>query len=258
MIRVGHWWYRGSLLQFAAAAFLLQTAPPNPGSQQAPPAPSQSTDKQTGSGVYKVGGEVTAPVPVDRPEPKYSEKARRAKYQGTVVVGIVVGASGDVTDARIVRPLGLGLDEKALETVRTWKFKPAMRNGVPVPVRVIVEVNFRLYVSCRVPIAFAEIAGDDPNGLAWGRFPQDALNWWTAKGGVKNFPRICLKDRNLAKYAVVSRGSSGAGAMRIEVYQLVAGKIQPPALFVSKETTSGGHAFRDAVKYINHEASKSQ
>jgi len=258
MIRVGHWWYRGSLLQIAAAVFLLQAAPPNPGSQQAPPAPSQSTNKQTGSGVYKVGGEVTAPVPVDRPEPKYSEEARRAKYQGTVVVMIVVDTSGNVTDARIVRPLGLGLDEKALETVRTWKFKPAMRNGVDVPVRVLVEVNFRLFVSCRVPVAFAEMAGDDPNDLAWGRFPQDALNWWTQKGGVKDFPRICLNDRSSARYAVVSRNSSGADAMRIEVYQLAAGKIQSPALFVSKETTSGGHAFRDAVKYLDRETSKSR
>ena len=52
---------------------------------------------------------------------------------------------GNVTDARVAKPLGLGLDEKAQETVRTWRFKPAMRNGTPVPVRVIVEVSFRLF-----------------------------------------------------------------------------------------------------------------
>jgi TonB family protein len=52
---------------------------------------------------------------------------------------------GSVTDARVMKPLGLGLDEKALETVRTWKFKPGMRNGIPVPVRVLVEVSFRLF-----------------------------------------------------------------------------------------------------------------
>jgi TonB family protein len=98
-----------------------------------------------GGGAYSVGGGVSAPIPIYKPEPAYSEEARKAKYQGTVVLWIVVDAQGSVTDAKVVRPLGLGLDEKALETVRTWKFKPALRNAVPVPVRVIVEVSFRLF-----------------------------------------------------------------------------------------------------------------
>ncbi|MGD0323916.1 MAG: energy transducer TonB [Terriglobia bacterium] len=99
----------------------------------------------TGGGIYSVGGGVSAPIPIYKPEPAYSEEARKAKYQGTVVLWIVVDVQGNVTDPRVVRPLGLGLDEKALETVRTWKFKPALRNGSPVPVRVIVEVSFRLF-----------------------------------------------------------------------------------------------------------------
>jgi TonB family protein len=99
----------------------------------------------TGGGIYSVGGGVSAPIPIYKPEPAYSEEARKAKYQGTVVLWIVVDAQGNVVDPRVVRPLGLGLDEKALETVRTWKFKPALRNGSPVPVRVIVEVSFRLF-----------------------------------------------------------------------------------------------------------------
>ena len=99
----------------------------------------------TGGGIYSVGGGVSAPIPIYKPEPAYSEEARKAKYQGTVVLWIVVDAQGNVTDSRVVRPLGLGLDEKAVETVRTWKFKPALRNMVPVPVRVIVEVTFRLF-----------------------------------------------------------------------------------------------------------------
>ena len=99
-----------------------------------------------GGGVFSVGGNVSAPIPIYKPEPAYSEEARKAKYQGTVVLWIVVDAQGNVNhDVRVVKPLGLGLDEKAVETVRTWKFKPAMRNGVPVPVRVIVEVSFRLF-----------------------------------------------------------------------------------------------------------------
>ena len=99
----------------------------------------------TGGGIYSVGGGVSPPIPIYKPEPAYSEEARKAKYQGTVVLWIVVDAQGNVTDPKVVRPLGLGLDEKALETVRTWKFKPALRNGSPVPVRVIVEVSFRLF-----------------------------------------------------------------------------------------------------------------
>ena len=98
-----------------------------------------------GGGTYSVGGGVSAPIPIYKPEPPYSEEARKAKYQGTVVILIIVDAHGSVTDARIMKPLGLGLDEKAVETVRTWKFKPGMRNGIPVPVRVMVEVTFRLF-----------------------------------------------------------------------------------------------------------------
>ncbi len=99
----------------------------------------------TGGGAYSVGGNVSAPIPIYKPEPPYSEQARKAKYQGTCVLWIVVDAQGNVTDAQVVKPLGMGLDENALKTVRTWKFKPAMRNGAPVPVKVMVEVSFRLF-----------------------------------------------------------------------------------------------------------------
>jgi TonB family protein len=92
-----------------------------------------------------VGGGVSDPIAIYKPDPAYSEEARKAKYQGTVVLYIIIDAKGDVTECRVVKPLGLGLDEKAVETVRTWKFKPAMRNGTPVPVRVMVEVSFRLF-----------------------------------------------------------------------------------------------------------------
>ena len=99
----------------------------------------------TGGGAYSVGGNVTAPIPIYKPDPPYSEEARKAKYQGTVVVLIVVDALGSVADARVVKPLGLGLDEKAIETIKTWKFKPGLKNGTPVPVRIMVEVSFRLF-----------------------------------------------------------------------------------------------------------------
>lgn len=101
-------------------------------------------DAGVGGGAYDVGGNVTGPVAIYDPDPQYSEEARKAKYSGTVLVEIIVDAQGNVRDAQVVRPLGLGLDEKALETVRTWKFKPGLRNGVPVATRVGIEVSFRL------------------------------------------------------------------------------------------------------------------
>jgi protein TonB len=98
-----------------------------------------------GKGRYVAGGGVSAPRPIYDPEPDYSEEARKAKYQGSVVLQIVVGPDGLPKDMRIARSLGMGLDEKALEAVRQWRFEPGTLNGRAVPVVVNVEVNFRLY-----------------------------------------------------------------------------------------------------------------
>jgi periplasmic protein TonB len=98
-----------------------------------------------GGGAYRVGGGVSAPRIVFSPDPDYSEEARKAKYQGTVVLWVVVGPDGRTRDIRVQRSLGLGLDEKAMEAVRTWKFEPARKDGQPVAVQINVEVNFRLY-----------------------------------------------------------------------------------------------------------------
>ncbi len=100
---------------------------------------------KTAAEVSRVGDDVGAPVPTYKPEPTYTDKARLVKRQGAAVLCIVVNPHGDVEQARIVRPLGLGLDQSALHTVRSWKFKPATRNGKPVPVRVMVEVSFRMF-----------------------------------------------------------------------------------------------------------------
>jgi TonB family protein len=98
-----------------------------------------------GGGPYRVGGGVSAPRAIYAPDPEYSEEARKAKYQGTVVLWIVVGPDGRVHDMRVSRALGLGLDEKALEVVKQWRFEPAHKDGQAVAVQVNIEVNFRLY-----------------------------------------------------------------------------------------------------------------
>jgi TonB family protein len=97
-----------------------------------------------GGGVYKVGGGVTSPQILHQVDPEYSEEARKAKYNGTVLLKIVVDATGRVRDVQVIRGVGLGLDEKAIEAVNKWKFKPGMRNGQPVAVSATIEVNFRL------------------------------------------------------------------------------------------------------------------
>jgi protein TonB len=98
-----------------------------------------------GGGVYRVGGGVSAPRAIFSPDPQYSEEARKARYQGMVVLWVVVGPDGRPRDVKVARTLGMGLDQKAIEAVRTWKFEPAMKDGHPVAVQINVEVNFRLY-----------------------------------------------------------------------------------------------------------------
>jgi len=97
-----------------------------------------------GGGVFRVGGGVTAPALLYKVEPEYSEEARKAKYQGTVLLYIQVDPSGKAINVRVMHSLGLGLDEKAMEAVRKWKFKPGYKDGKPVTVEAQIEVNFRL------------------------------------------------------------------------------------------------------------------
>jgi protein TonB len=104
------------------------------------------TGGNTGGGVFRVGGQISAPVPLFTPEAEFSDEARRAKYQGEVMITLIVDAQGNPINPRVVRPLGMGLDEKALEAVRKYKFKPALKDGrTPVPVLITIAVNFRLY-----------------------------------------------------------------------------------------------------------------
>jgi periplasmic protein TonB len=98
-----------------------------------------------GGGVFRVGGGVSAPRPIYKPDPEYSTEARQAKYQGTVILSLIVGADGRPRGIKVARSLGMGLDENAVEAVRQWRFEPATKDGKPVAVSVEVEVAFRLF-----------------------------------------------------------------------------------------------------------------
>jgi protein TonB len=101
----------------------------------------------TGGGVFRAGvNGVGTPSCYYMPDPQYSEEARKAKYQGVVVVQGIVTLDGRITGVTVVKGPGLGLEEKAVEAVRTWRCKPALGpNGKPVPTIVPIEVTFRLF-----------------------------------------------------------------------------------------------------------------
>jgi protein TonB len=99
----------------------------------------------TGGGVMHIGGSVRAPVPLVTPDPEFSEEARKAKFSGNVEVYLIVDENGNPTHVRVVRDVGMGLGEKAVEAVRQYKFKPAMQNGKPVKVDMYVDVNFQIF-----------------------------------------------------------------------------------------------------------------
>ena len=99
----------------------------------------------TGGGVFKIGGGVSPPTVVFKVDPEYSEEARKAKFQGTCIVQIIVGVDGRPRDIHVVRTLGLGLDEKAVEAISKYKFEPGKKDGTPVATIANIEVTFRLY-----------------------------------------------------------------------------------------------------------------
>ena len=99
----------------------------------------------TGGGLRKIGGGVSAPVLLYQVEPQFSEEARKAKAAGNVVVNLWVDDKGNPTHVRVLRGVGMGLDEKAVEAVKQYRFKPALENGKPVTVEMNIEVNFQIF-----------------------------------------------------------------------------------------------------------------
>lgn len=98
-----------------------------------------------GGGLYHVGGSVRPPALIHQVDPEFSEEARKAKFSGNVQVYLIVDEQGLPSHVRVVRGVGMGLDEKAVEAVRQYRFKPAMRDGKPVRVDLYIDVNFQIF-----------------------------------------------------------------------------------------------------------------
>ena len=111
----------------------------------APSAQPPATPDHTDPHIYRVGGGITPPRLVHMPEPEFDEAARSLKVSGNSMVNMIVSTDGTTSRFAIVRPAGIGLDEKAIEAVRAYRFQPAMRNGQPVAVELNVDVNFQIF-----------------------------------------------------------------------------------------------------------------
>jgi TonB family protein len=98
-----------------------------------------------GGGLMSVGGGVAAPQVLHSVEPEFTQDARQANFQGSVLMQLIVDSQGNPQDIRVTRHLGMGLDEKAIEAVRQYKFKPAMYQGHPVSVQIVIDVDFHLH-----------------------------------------------------------------------------------------------------------------
>jgi len=108
------------------------------GVPNAPPPP------QTGPIRYVEGGNITKPIKISAPPPKYPEAARQARMQGVVVLECVIGTNGRVKSVKVLRGMPLGLTQSAVAAVKKWRFKPSTLNGKPVSVIYILTVRFTL------------------------------------------------------------------------------------------------------------------
>lgn len=93
----------------------------------------------------KIGNGVSAPVPIHTPQAKYTREAKKKKIQGVCIVSLIVDVNGLPQNPKVVQSVGYGLDESAIKAIKTYRFKPSMKDGHPVAVQMRIQVNFRLY-----------------------------------------------------------------------------------------------------------------
>ena len=223
-------------LLFCGLVSFAQTTPSS--TDQKPESPAADA-RWTGGKFFSVGGDVSAPKAVYRPDPEYSEEARKANYGGTCILWLVVGADGLPYGVRVARSLGHGLDEKAIEAVKKWKFEPALKDGKPVPVQINVEVSF----SIKRPLSIGPLdVLSDTMGVDFGPYLARVLhdvreNWFRIipasarapemKKGKVSIEFAILKDGKISGLQIV--GSSGDVALDRGAYGgITASKPFPP------------------------------
>jgi TonB family protein len=132
-------WFVALYVGLGASFFVGQQSAPS-----MPPKPETDDIASIGA-LEKIGPGVSPPVVLYIPTAKFTKAARKANYQGVVVLSTIVNEQGLPQNVHVVQSLGMGLDENAVEAVKKYRFKPAMKNGKPVPVMINVEINFHLY-----------------------------------------------------------------------------------------------------------------
>ncbi len=181
------------------------TSPRNPLS---PRPAAYGPANQPSEAVYRIGGDVSAPILINKVEPEYSQEALKAKYSGTVLLSIVVDANGTPRDIHVIRPLGLGLDEKAIEAVMNWRFRPGMKGGHPVATQAQIEINFRLndtYTSGNTPALHDSVFvgskrdKDESKGEENLRVQIIQVQWNASEFGANGFGRANLIENDLKR-----------------------------------------------------------
>lgn len=130
--------------EFTIALIALLPVPFAAAQQVAPPSDT-TAPTQANEPIHKVGGHISPPQVKHRVPAQYTDEAKRANFEGVCLIGLIVNAQGDPVNVHVVRPLGMGLDEKAIEAIKQYKFRPAIKDGkTPVPVMLTIEVDFRL------------------------------------------------------------------------------------------------------------------
>src|SRR6267142_2063538 len=156
---------------------------------------------------------IHAPREIYSAEPEYSEQARKAMLTGTVLLSMIVDAAGQPRDLKVLTPIGSGLDEKAVDAIKKWKFEPATKDGTPVAVQLMVQVNFRLYGSGvgKVEIVNGPEGANIDSYLSPYMFKASAC--WTKLTGDKTYTPSIKQGQVTVQFAITRDGRVGATEM---------------------------------------------
>jgi TonB family protein len=200
--------------------------------------PGESGAANVGPGVRKIGNGVSSPVVIYQVQPEYSPEARAANFNGIELVNLIVDANGVPQNVHILRGVGMGLDEKAVEAVRQYRFKPAMEDGKPVPVELNVEINFRTK------------PGDTPAAQNPAGTPWNGLRVFANKASMPvliasadpvffPFPRLVTLARPAAKAQTIQSAQASPAAQPAPAPQPAAAQSTSPEAKERRDSTLG-------------------